>query len=129
MSNLLALDQASQTTGFAIFKNKKLIKADCFTVSGDLPKRLFKIRQKVSDLIKEYEIDEIVIEDIQLQDSSDGEGINQNVITYRTLAEVRGVLEELFTELKIPYQIISSNSWKSYCKIKGKYRSEQKKNA
>lgn len=90
---------------------------------------MFKIRQKVSDLIKEYEIDEIAIEDIQLQDSSNGEGINQNVITYRTLAEVRGVLEELFTELKIPYQIISSNSWKSYCKIKGKYRSEQKKNA
>lgn len=129
MGKLLALDQASQTTGFAIFDNKKLIVADTFTVSGDLPKRLVKIREKVSNLIDTYGITDAAIEDIQLQDSSSGVEIKQGVTTYRTLAEVRGVLEELFAEKKIPCTVVSSNSWKSYCKIKGKYRPEQKKNA
>lgn len=129
VSNLLALDQASQTTGFAIFKDKKFITAGSFSVSGDLPKRLVKIREKVAELISEYDITEAAIEDIQLQDSSGGVEIKQGVTTYRTLAEVRGVLEELFAEKKIPCQIVSSNSWKSHCKIKGKYRPDQKKNA
>ena len=129
MSNLLALDQASETTGFAIFKDKKFITAGSFSVSGDLPKRLVKIREKVLALIKEYDINEAAIEDIQLQETSSGKEIKFGVTTYRTLAEVRGVLQELFAEKKIPCQVISSNSWKSHCKIKGRYRPEQKKNA
>jgi Holliday junction resolvasome RuvABC endonuclease subunit len=52
----------------------------------------------VAELIQEYKIDEIAIEDIQLQ----GKDI-QNVKVYRALAEVRGVLEEYFTRNKIKY--------------------------
>jgi len=32
-------------------------------------------------------------------------------------------------ELRIPYQVVSSNTWKSKLEIKGKQRAEQKRNA
>lgn len=52
-----------------------------------------------------------------------------NVSTYKILAEIFGITHELMVELNIPYQIISSNTWKSKLDIKGKQRAEQKKNA
>ena len=60
------------------------------------------------------------MEDIQLQ---------ANVLTFKTLAEVLGVLYELFTELKIPHSAVLSTVWKSSLGIKGKDRAAQKKNA
>lgn len=125
MSTLLALDQASKTTGWAVYKNGILTAWDKFTFEDeDFGKRLLKIRNKVTELIQQYEITEAAIEDIQMQNS-----IGNNVVTYRALAEVRGVLEELFTELKIPYEIVFSGTWKSALGIKGAHSAEQKRAA
>ena len=125
MQVLLALDQASKTTGFAIYIDGKLSIWDKFTYDNDdFGKRLVLIRNKVISLIKEYNVTEVAIEDIQLQNS-----IGNNVVTYRALAEVRGVLEELFTEMQIPYQIVFSGSWKSALGIKGAKSAEQKRAA
>ena len=128
MSNLLALDQATRTTGYAIFKDGKLIKTGTFTFSdNEIGDRLVKFKNKVLELISEYDIDEIAFEDIQLQDNKETKVVN--VDTFQKLAEVFGVLEETLTEHKMPYQIISASTWKSKCGIKGKERAEQKKNA
>lgn len=43
-----------------------------------------------------------------------------NVSTYKILAEIFGITHELMVELNIPYQIVSSNTWKSKLDIKGK---------
>lgn len=125
MATLLALDQASKTTGWAIYKDKQLIDYGKFTFDDeDIGKRLMNIRNKVESIVQQYEITEAAIEDIQLQAS-----VGNNVVTYRTLAEVRGVLEELFAELNIPYQIVFSGTWKSALKIKGARSAEQKQAA
>ena len=121
MSNLLALDQSSTTTGYSVFKNGKPVIISHFTVTGELGERLEKIRNKIIDLIKEYEIKEILFEDIQLQST-----VGNNVVTFKTLSEVFGVIHELAEELKIPYHIIHSSSWKSGLKISGRNRQEQK---
>lgn len=117
---VLALDQSSQTTGYAIYKNKALTKVGKFTIVGEFGPRLTKFRQKIKDLIQEYSITEVVFEEIQLQ---------QNVDTFKKLAMVYGNLMELLTELKMPYEIMSSNTWKSKCKIKKSYREQEKKDA
>lgn len=125
MSVLLALDQASRTSGWAIYKDGKLSDYGKFTFEDeDMGQRLLNIRSKVQSLIQQYEVTEVAIEDIQLQNS-----VGNNVVTYRTLAEVRGVLEELFAELKIPYTIVFSGTWKSALKIKGTRSPEQKRAA
>ena len=124
MNNILALDQASRTSGFAVFQGDQLIASGTFTYDDDdFSLRLVKIRNKVDSLIEQYNINEILLEDIQLQ------GQTNNVTTYKILAEVLGVLEELARERKIPHSIIHSSTWKSELDIKGRDRATQKRNA
>lgn len=122
---LLSLDQSSHITGWAIFEDGKLVTYGKFALANeDLGERLYHYRNEVMKLIKEHKINQVAFEDIQLQESA-----FNNVVTYKILAEIFGITEELLYELKIPYQVISSNTWKSKLKIKGKKRTEQKQNA
>lgn len=125
VSNLLALDQSSTTTGYAIFKDDKPVVISHFTVSGDLGDRLEKIRNKIIGLINEYEIDEVVFEDIQLQDMAGGKDVG--IKTFKILAEVFGVVHELMTELDMDYTIVPPIVWKATFKIAGKGRKVEKK--
>lgn len=125
MSKLLALDQSSRITGYAIFENAKLIHYGKFSVDDDdIGIRLLKIRQNVHNLIEKYDINELVFEDIQLQNN-----VQNNVQTFKTLAEVFGVIYELATELDLRNSAVLASSWKSTLKIRGKDRQEQKRNA
>ena len=122
---LLALDQASKTSGYSIFQDGKLIDYGHFTVNDEsLGARLNKIRRKVVELIMDNDIDYVAFEDIQLQ-----QNVGNNVVTFKALAEVFGVIAELLEELEINSVCVSSNTWKSYCGIKGRTRPEQKRNA
>lgn len=126
MSNLLALDQSSHITGYAVFKNNKPIEVNHFSAEGkDLGERLEYIRNKVISLIKEYEIDEVAFEDIQLQDMGGNKEVG--IKTFKMLAEVFGVLHELMEELDIKYSIIPPIVWKASFKIAGKGRAAEKK--
>lgn len=122
---LLALDQASRVSGWSVFEDDKLIDYGVITATqSDVGDRLYYIRQQVIKLIDKYDIDEVVFEDIQLQDNK----IN-NVQTFKALAEVFGVLDELFVEIKMPRTAVLSTVWKSTLGIKGKDRTAQKKAA
>ena len=125
MSKLLALDQSSRINGVAIFEDGELKKYNKIDLGNyDLPTRLVLLREQVKNLLVEENITEAAIEDIQMQNN-----VINNVETYRTLAEVRGVLEELFQEMKIPYSIVLAGTWKSKLGIRGRDRTEQKRAA
>ena len=125
MSRLLALDQASRTTGWAVFDGSELIKFGKFTATeDDIGERLYEIRNHVKNLITDWEIDEVVFEDIQLQNN-----VLNNVQTFKILAEVFGIIDELLVELNIPHSAVLASTWKSTLGIKGRTRPEQKKNA
>lgn len=125
---ILALDQASRITGWAVFDGNTLLKYDKFAFDDyDFGLRLQKIRNKVKSLIEEYEIDKVYFEDIQLQSS-----IGDNVATFKKLAEVFGVIYELLTELNIPNEAILSTVWKAKLNLlhgRGQDRSAQKRAA
>ena len=125
MKRVLALDQASRTTGWAVFEDKDLVTFGKFTATEeDIGERLYEIRRHVEKLILDYSIDEVVFEDIQLQNN-----VLNNVQTFKVLAEVFGIIDELLTEKKIPHIAVLASSWKSTLSIKGKTRPEQKRNA
>ena len=125
VSNILALDQASKTSGYSVFKDGKLHTYGKFTFEdADLGERLCKIKNKILELINEYDIDELIFEDIQLQNN-----VTQNVQTFKILAEVYGLIDQMASELKIPHRSYLASSWKSQLGIKGKDRAEQKRNA
>ena len=126
MSNrLLALDQASKCTGWAIFEDGEL--KSYGKISLDNPNtdiRLVQLRQGIQTLVADYNIDEVIFEDIQQQNN-----VANNVQTFKVLAEVYGVVSELLQEIQIPHSTVLAASWKSTLGIKGRTRAEQKKNA
>lgn len=125
MSRLLALDQASKVTGWAIFEDGEL--KSYGKISLDDPNtdiRLVQLRQDIQTLVADYNIDEVIFEDIQQQNN-----VANNVQTFKVLAEVYGVVSELLQEIQIPHSIVLASSWKSTLGIKGRTRAEQKKNA
>ena len=105
---ILALDQSSKITGYAIFEENKLIKSGTYNATGsNLDYRLEKIRQWLNNIITVENIDKVFLEDIQLENN-----IGNNVSTYKILAEVIGVITELLVELKVDYEILASNVWR-----------------
>ena len=126
MSNLLALDQSSRITGWAVFKDKKLEAYGKIVYDASTPveERLHGLRIWVKKLIEQYDITEVMLEDIQLQNN-----VVNNVQTFKVLAEVFGVLAELCIELDIPQSAVLASVWKSKLGIKGAARAEQKRNA
>lgn len=125
MANLLALDQASRTSGYAVFIDGELKDHGTFTFSDDnIDTRLVKIKQRVLELIDKYSINKVVFEDIQQQGN-----VANNIQTFKVLAEVYGVIAATLQERNIPHESILASSWKSALGVKGRTRPEQKKNA
>lgn len=125
MSRLLALDQSSKITGYAIFNDGKLETFGKFEFDHpNIDYRLTQIKKQILSIIQRQKIDEVVYEDIQQQNN-----IANNVQTFKVLAEVYGVISEMLEDLKIPHSSVLAATWKSFLGIKGKARSEQKKNA
>lgn len=76
--NILALDLSSKSTGIAIGNEDKLIHYECVTSSKkNIVERIYIMRDKVSELLKEYEIDRVVIEEVRTD--------YQNAHTYKVL--------------------------------------------
>ena len=122
---ILALDQASRVSGWCVFDDDKLIEYGKIVADhSDFGDRLLYIRKEVIKLIEKYDIDEVIYEDIQLQSN-----VLNNVDTFKKLAEVFGVLYELFAEMKMPRTAVLASVWKSSLGIKGKDRPAQKKAA
>lgn len=130
---LLALDQSTQSTGYAIFLNGQLLKHGCFSPSHrDYLIRISKLCEWVESIIDTLGDElEIAIEDIQLQEfEPNGTGRkfqDVGIQTFKKLAHVQGALLNLFIKRNIPYQLVYSSSWKKTCEIKRTYRNEEKK--
>ena len=125
MSRLLALDQASKVTGWAIFEDGELKSYGKISLDdSNTDIRLVQLRQGIQTLVADYNIDEVIFEDIQQQNN-----VANNVQTFKVLAEVYGVVSELLQEIQIPHSTVLAASWKSTLGIKGRTRAEQKKNA
>lgn len=115
---VIAFDQATEKFGLSIFDDGKLVFYQLYTFTGDLVKRLVKIRQLINDvIIKCWCPDYIVCEDIQYQNG---------IITFKVLAQLLGIVEEVAAENNIPYEVVSPNVWRKYAGTCGKTRHEEK---
>ena len=123
---ILALDQSSRVSGWALFDGNELIEYGKFDLSKepDVGERLHQARYIVQDIINKLNVDKVILEDIYM----DGQRVN-NVQTFKVLAEVFGVLYELCIDMNIPVEAVLAGTWKSTLGIKGKTRPEQKRAA
>lgn len=121
---LLALDQSSHITGWAIFEDGDLVDCGKFEVSGETGQRLVQVKEEVVSLVENNQINKVIFENIQLQNN-----VVNNVNTFKVLSMIFGVIMEQLEEENIPYEVIGSSTWKSALGIKGKARADQKRAA
>lgn len=126
---VLALDDATYDTGWAIFDDGNLIKYGLFsTKQATEVERIHTIKDWLVNMIAIWKPDFVVIEDIQLQERSTG-GDTPNLTTYKVLAHLQGVLQNTLYENKVPFEAVYASVWRKSCDIKGRYRADQKRNA
>lgn len=120
-NRILALDQATHNTGWSIFDNSNLVKYGVFTTSAeDETERFHEVKVWLISMIENWKPDFIAIEGIQYQESF-------GVTTFQTLARLQGILMDLCYELKIPFKICPTNTWRTHCGVKGKQRNDKKR--
>lgn len=123
----LALDQALNTSGWAIFNNSNLEKFSTFSTKSSDPieKRLAQIWDELKKIHLSYHFEFIFFEDIQHQ---------ANLETYKKLAFCQAAVLLWCQFHNIDYIILSPSHWRSvlkehYKQSFGKTRPEQKKAA
>ena len=119
---ILAVDNATNTTGFAIFENGQYLYGGIKKAQKNpTAQRIAEMKQWFISMILLWEIDVVGLEQVQYQG---------NAQTLITLAKLLGVLENAAYEVthKIPY-VVPSVTWKSFSNVKGKNRDAQKENA
>lgn len=128
----LALDQATHTSGWAVFDDENLIKYGKYTAKdhSDIDYRIADFKNYLINMIEFWQPDLVILEDIQLQQFGPKSANNvQGVTTYKGLAKLQGVIINLLIEFGVEYEIAHTGTWRECCGIKGKSRSERKKSA
>ncbi len=124
---ILALDQASHDCGWAIFDDFELIKYGIFHLSQNEESiRINKLKHWLLSMISNWNPDYIGVEGIQYQDEVAGKA-KMGITVFQTLARLQGVLIDTCIELKIPYEICPTSTWRAACNVKGRTRAEKKK--
>lgn len=118
---VLALDQATHYTGYAVYNNRNLIDYGTFVAQGDNEiARCAQVKQWMISLIEQYEIDFVGIEQIQLD-------VQKSAPTFEALAHLQGILMLTCYEEKIPYKAAHISTWRAHCGVKGKTRPDVKR--
>lgn len=122
---VLALDQSTTGTAYAIYIGTQLIKFGKIDTSDldDVILKIIKIRNEIQNIIIEENIDLLVIEDIYMA---------YNVHTYKTLAILYGTLEILSIDNNILFLSQVPYQWKqgvgiALTKLQGKNKREVQK--
>lgn len=120
---VLALDAATETTGYSIYDDKHLVAYGTFSViySADSTYRINQVKHWLEEVINKCNPDAIGIEGIQYQKE-------RGVKTFQTLANLQGVLLDFCFENKdkIEYKVCSSSTWRSFL---GLNHGDQRENA
>ena len=127
---ILALDQASITSGWAVFDEDKLVSYGHWSSEGThSTERIGQTKYWMASMISKWKPDTVVLEDIQLQKYSGSPDGGDMVVTFKKLAHLQGVLKNYLFECGIPYKVVSPSTWRAYSEVKGKQRTDRKKNA
>lgn len=123
LMRILALDQATQTTGWSLWVDGALIQFGKFSFEdSDIHKRIHKVCTQLEIMILQGKPEKVVLEDIQMQ--------VQNVATFQKLAWLQGALIETCWKLGMPVELSRPTEWRATCNLlKGqdKHRENQKK--
>lgn len=120
---ILAVDQARKGA-WAIYdyEKKELLKYYEFEFDSkhySFEEAIMEIKNLIAKTIIEEDISAVFIEDVQLM---------KNAQVFKNLAQLQGVLVNLFMEHNYLFDIIPPTTWQNYCKARGRKAKEIKAN-
>lgn len=115
---ILALDAATNITGYSIYDNENLVSYGIYRASEnkDLTERINEVKKWLQSMIKDYDVDYLGFENIQLQYYGTNHSQYQ-VTTYNALARLQGVLLDTCFEASIDSGLVYVKEWRKYCGI------------
>lgn len=115
-TRVLALDAATGITGYSIYDDRVLVSYGTYKVDKNLPteERINMIKKWLVAALQEWEPDFVGLENIQLQSFGHN---NYQVETYRTLANLQGVLIDTLFEACIDHDLVYASQWRKYCDV------------
>lgn len=132
---VVGLDAATNTTGYSIYDNGKLVSWGVFKTSGSQKAtvRINEFKKWLTAFVEEIDPDFIEIEHIQLQTFKNEQfgGYGQQVELYRVLANLQGVIMDTLYEMEKECDLVRPSVWRKYCKINDgdQHRENKKKRA
>lgn len=121
VSRILALDQASHVTGWAIFDGENLVQYGSYkTGEQEEMERLHEVNVWLISMIQNWQPDIVGIEGIQYQK-------NFGVTVFQTLARLQGILAETCRQANIAFRFCPTNTWRAHCGVQGRARADKKK--
>ena len=101
---LIALDESTTCTGYAVFNDSELIKHGLFALkSKDVLERVSYIMEEIEKLIKTYKPDNMVIEDVQ---------ITMNAATAKSLLGLQFMIEVYAHRNNISCETYRTTKWR-----------------
>lgn len=101
---LISLDLATYASGWAVFKNEKLINYGVISSNKTrMDNRIREIQSEICKIMNKYDINSAAIEDPPI--------MNRKTLKY--LALQNGVARDYFVLNDIPYAVMDVNNWKS----------------
>ena len=101
---LIALDESTTCTGYAVFDDGELIEHGIFSFkSKDVLERVSLIMEEIEELIKTYKPDNIVIEDVQ---------ITMNAATAKSLLGLQFMIEVYAHRNNISCETYRTTKWR-----------------
>ena len=126
---VLAIDQASSTSGYSLFDGDQLIKYGKVTMhQATSVERVEGVKQWLINLIDNFKPDLVAIEDIHFQERP-GETLIAGIKTFKLLAQLQGVLINYLYNINMPYDIVNVAQWREFNQVKGKTRTDKKRSA
>lgn len=126
---ILGLDAATNTSGYSVYDNGKLVSWGVYKTNGSLKAtaRINEFKKWLTDVIKEWEPDFVGIEHIQLQSFKSNYSYGQQVELYRVLANLQGVIMDALFELNKPCDLVRASEWRSYFGLNSGNQSRESK--
>ena len=126
VERVLALDAATNITGYAVFDNGELVSYGTYKTNSEheAEERINELKKWLETAIRTWEPDFIGMENIQLQSFGHGQ---YQVEMYRVLANLQGVLIDTMFEAGVPHELAYSTTWRKYCNIGDEKGRENKK--
>lgn len=119
---VLAIDQATNTSAYAVNKGGKILDYGKFEAGKSSEKphpKIRRLQKKIERLVKKHNPDIIYLEDVFKKGS---------VVGFKTMAGCLYVCIDTCIRLKVPYKVIAAGTWRNGI-ISATKRVEQKKEA